>query len=217
MRMQSIILLGGGGHAAVVAEAAKAAGYIVEGYLDDAEKGAHDDAGEVVGFRRLGPINGVKAAKEAHRHAVFHAAIGDPKLRKKWLGLVEPRPTPAIIHPSAVVSPSAKIGEGAFIGARAVVNTRASIGAGAIINTAAIIEHDCVIDAFCHIGPGSVLCGAVAVGEATLVGAGAVVIPGVRIGAGCTLGAGAVVIADVADGETVVGVPGRVVESREHV
>lgn len=39
------------------------------------------------------------------------------------------------------------------------------------------------------------------------IGAGAVICPGVRIGKNATVGAGAVVTHDVADGQTVVGVP----------
>jgi acetyltransferase-like isoleucine patch superfamily enzyme len=45
------------------------------------------------------------------------------------------------------------------------------------------------------------------------VGTGAVILPGVTIGAGATVGAGAVVTKDVADGETVVGNPARVVRA----
>lgn len=206
--MQAIILFGGGGHAAVVAEAAKGAGLLMVGYLDDAEPATPDSP--VVGFKRLGAIADLPAVMKLHRHAFFHAAIGDPVLRKKWLDLPAPRPTPAIIHPSAVVSPSAKIAEGVFIGANAVVNARANIGRGVIINTGAIVEHDCDLGEFCHIAPGCVLSGSVKIGQATLIGANSSVIPGVRIGKGCTVGAGSAVVSDIPDGATAVGVPARV-------
>ena len=75
----------------------------------------------------------------------------------------------------------------------------------AIINTGAIIEHECTIGAYSHISVGSKLCGAVFVGEDTLVGAGTVVIQGVRIGAGALIGAGSVVLGDVRGGQTVTG------------
>ncbi|WP_262422983.1 acyltransferase [Brevundimonas denitrificans] len=42
-----------------------------------------------------------------------------------------------------------------------------------------------------------------------LIGLGARVLPGVRIGAWAVVGAGAVVMKDVADGQTVAGVPAR--------
>lgn len=207
--MKTLILLGGGGHAAVVAETARAAGYVVEGYLDDAAPAGETES-PVVGFKHLGAIASVPEVKSTHRHANFHAAIGDAQLRRQWLGLVSPRPTPAIIHPSAVVSPSARIGEGVYIGANAVVNARVIVADGVISNTGAIIEHDCVLEAFCHIAPGSVLAGGVLVGEAAMIGAGARVIPGVRIGARATLGAGAVAISDIPENTTAIGVPARV-------
>jgi UDP-2-acetamido-3-amino-2,3-dideoxy-glucuronate N-acetyltransferase len=46
------------------------------------------------------------------------------------------------------------------------------------------------------------------------IGSGAVIMCGVRIGAGALVGAGAVVTRDVAPGETVAGVPARVLPTR---
>lgn len=46
------------------------------------------------------------------------------------------------------------------------------------------------------------------------IGSGATVLGGVRIGAGATVGAGAVVSRDVEPGETVAGVPARLLPSR---
>lgn len=43
------------------------------------------------------------------------------------------------------------------------------------------------------------------------IGSGAVILCGITIGAGAMIGAGAVVTHDVADGDTVVGVPARVI------
>jgi sugar O-acyltransferase (sialic acid O-acetyltransferase NeuD family) len=209
---QTLILLGGGGHAAVVTESARAAGFVVLGYLDD--KDAPDQSALIAGFKRLGAISDLPSMMRDYRHAFFHAAVGDPTLRRTWLDLPAPRGTPAIIHPSAIVSASAKIAEGAFIGPRAVINARASIGRGVIVNTGAIIEHDCVLEPFCHAAPGSVLAGAVAVGEDSLIGANAACIPGIRIGKRATLGAGGVAVTDIPDGATAIGVPARIMEAQ---
>lgn len=219
---KTMILFGGGGHAAVVTESARAAGFVVLGFLSDPATGAGDQgeppSGEdpsVMGLKRLGAISDFASVLAQHRHAHFHAAVGDAALREKWLAHIQTKDVqiPPVIHPGAAVSPSAKIAEGAFIGPRAVINARAVVGRGAIINSGAIVEHDCVIEPFAHIAPGSVLSGGVRVGKATLIGAGAVVIPKVNIGAGCTLAAGAVAIADMPDGAMAMGVPARVAES----
>jgi len=47
------------------------------------------------------------------------------------------------------------------------------------------------------------------------IGSGAVILCGITIGARAMIGAGAVVTHDVADGDTVVGVPARVILMRE--
>lgn len=53
-----------------------------------------------------------------------------------------------------------------------------------------------------------------AVADGVSIGSGAVILGGVRIGHGALIGAGAVVTADVAAGETVAGVPARVLSRR---
>ena len=57
--------------------------------------------------------------------------------------------------------------------------------------------------------PGVNLAGDVQIGRETWVGIGSAVCQGLRIGRGAMIGAGAVVVEDVADLQTVVGVPAR--------
>jgi acetyltransferase-like isoleucine patch superfamily enzyme len=53
----------------------------------------------------------------------------------------------------------------------------------------------------------------VEIGDDVTIGSGAIVLGGVKIGAGAMIGAGAVVSRDVGEGETVAGVPARVMGS----
>ena len=76
---QTLVLLGGGGHGAVVAEAARTCGWTVTGYLDDA---AQTEAARLVGLERLGAIDDLDRIPAA---ALGHAAVGDPTLRRRWL------------------------------------------------------------------------------------------------------------------------------------
>ena len=89
----------------------------------------------------------------------------------------------------------------------------ATIGDGVVVNWNATIGHDARIGRFTVVNPGANISGNVDVGDGVLVGAGDVILQGLRIGDGATVGAGAVVTKDVAAGQTVVGVPARVVES----
>ena len=206
---RTLVLLGGGGHAAVVADAARSSGWIIGGCLDDGSEqprrpgglrrlGAIEDLGEVLATVGPGPHSGRG-----------HPAVGDPQLRERWLDALGSAVAPAIVHATAAVSPSAELAEGVFVGPNAVVNARAVVERGAIVNSGAIVEHDCVLEAFCHVAPGAALGGGASLGRAGLVGINAAVLPGVRIGASATLGAGAVAADDVPDGATAVGIPAR--------
>lgn len=203
-----VLLIGGGGHALVVADAAEGMGMRVIGCLDDDR--------EPVLSREPGPHAKLGALADATAwtdRARWILAFGSIEGRRAFL---KQRATSSakyitISHGTAYVCRSAEIDLGGFIGPKAVINARARIGPHAIINTGAIVEHECRLGENIHIAPGAVLGGRVSVGPDTLIGIGARVIPGISIGSGVTVGAGAVVIRDVPDGAKVVGCPGRVI------
>lgn len=206
MTERPLLLLGGGGHASVVADAARAAGWMLLGYLDD----DHDPSAPArLGLERLGDLASLARIVARERGLLGHAAVGAPELRRRFSEALGERLAPPLVHPRACVSESARLEDGVFIGALAIVNPRATIGRGAIINSGAVVEHDCVVGEFAHVAPGAVLGGDVRVGEDALVGLGARVRPLIAIGRGATLGAGAVAVKDVEDGATVVGNPAR--------
>ncbi len=213
-RTAVVILLGGGGHGVVVGDAARAAGYLVAGCLDD-EPGIAGNV-ELAGLKWLGGLDDLaEVSSELSDDLLIHVAFGDGVLRRQWLehahtSCPDASLTP-IIHPSSIVSPSATIEDGAFIGPLAIVNARARIGRGTIVNSGAIVEHDCIIGPFAHIAPGAIQLWAATVGDDAMVGSGAKVLPGVEIGADCTLGSGAVATANLSPGTTATGVPARAV------
>ena len=195
---RSITLIGGGGHALVVAEASVLAGLDLVGFYDD-------DPGAVLATIKprseyLGPL------PTSSPQGAWILALGDLTRREKVRTSLGPGAA-KVFHPRAILSPTAQVSHGVFIGAGAIVHTRAQIAAHAIINSGAIVEHECQIGENSHIAPGAVLGGRVQIGPNTLIGLGSRILPNLRIGRGCSIGAGAVVTRDIPDNARVAGVP----------
>ncbi len=204
-----LLILGAGGHAAVVAESAQRAGFVLVGIASTEAPcvGAPLDTLTFVGDPDGAGASRIDALIRDGVRLI--AAVGDASIRARWMTRFGPIAFATIVDPSAVLSPSATLGTGVFIGARAVVQARARILDGAILNTACVVEHDCVINVCAHISPAAVLCGGVHVGAHAHVGAGAVIIPAMVIGERARIGAGAVVVREVESDTTVMGVPAR--------
>lgn len=197
-RPSQLILLGAGGHAKVVSELARAAGWEITGFLAPRSDRSVDNLGA--------PLLGDGANLDADpswlaNHDMF-PAIGEGEVR--WREFVRLAAAgarvPSLVHPSAIVSPSAQIEAGAVIMAGAIIQADSVIGPAAIINTGAHVDHDCQVGAGAMIAPGAVLCGGVHVGDHAFVGAGAIVVPGIQIGRSAFVGAGTVVPHDLPDG-----------------
>lgn len=193
-----IVIVGGGGHALVVAEAARTSGFAILGFRDDRP------TARLLELVHLGPIAGTSGDA-----ASVIIAIGDVATRRRLIGQLR-GPLATVVHPAAHVSSgafAATLGPGTYVAPRAVVHSHARVGPHAIINSGSVIEHECELGENVHVAPGAVLGGRARVGSHTLIGLGSRVLPGITIGTGCTVAAGAVVIRDVPDGATVMGVP----------
>ncbi len=233
---RGLVLVGGGGHALVVAEAAQLRGFRVAGFLDDYEgaamgrawaNGIGDEGGNDPRVPRLGKLREFEPALEVCRAGgAWALGVGGLAIRRELLdgvlklgllhagrGSEEPW-TPNLVHPAAWVSPTARLGRGVYVGPGAVIHCRAVVADWAIINSGAIVEHECEIGENAHVAPGAVLGGATRVGRDTLVGIGTRTLPGMKIGAGCIVGAGSVVVHEVPNGAKVRGVPARSVDKR---
>jgi sugar O-acyltransferase (sialic acid O-acetyltransferase NeuD family) len=202
---RKLLVIGGGGHGRVVAEAAQLSEafdeiVVVDPHAavtwsfplcccvaDEAEIGA-----EPTGWLFM-PAIGAAAQRrfvfEQYRARGFDAAV--------------------VRHPRATVSPTAEIGAGTVLCAGAVVGAQAQLGVGVIVNHNAVVEHDCVVGDFAHLAPGSVLAGAASLGRDSFLGAGSTVRHGVRLGDGLIVGNGAAVVSDLHAPGVYVGQPAR--------
>jgi sugar O-acyltransferase (sialic acid O-acetyltransferase NeuD family) len=99
-----------------------------------------------------------------------------------------------LISPSAIVSNTAKLGEGVQVLPRATLNAGTSVGAHSIINSCSLVEHDCCVENFVHIAPSATICGGTVVREGAQIGPCSVVAQGVEIGVYSVVGAGASVV-----------------------
>jgi len=194
-----LLVVGAGGHAKVVIDAAQAAGFDVVGAIGDPQKAA-----TVCGIHVAPTAEGIDADG-------FIIAVGDNRARAELYSayLASGLAPTSVIHPSAIIAPSVEVGSGTLIAAGVVVNTDAVIGENAILNTSCSVDHDCAIGTHAHVGPMSGLCGAVRVGTGTLIGVGCSLIPGVTVGDWSVLGAGSVVVDDLAADTVFAGVPAR--------
>ena len=198
----SVILLGGGGHAKVIADSIRARGDEVAGILDDGIP-----AGTMVmDIPVLGKISEFEKYSE-HKCII---SIGSNGIRQRIAGQLAGKARwYTAIHPSAIISPHAAVGEGSVVMPGAVINAGAKVGAHCIVNTGAIVEHDNELADFVHVSPAAALGGTVTVGALTHIGIGATVRNNINICGGCTIGAGAVVVKDIEEPGTYVGVPAK--------
>jgi UDP-perosamine 4-acetyltransferase len=201
-----LLVIGAGGHASVVIDVARAAGFEPVAALDPANIGSTCNGVDVIGSDEM--------AQSLFAKDLRLCVVGIGDNRQRWKLGERLRAIgfklPPLCHPSAILSPSARIGDGTVVMPLAVVNASATIGTMVIVNTAAVIEHDCEIGNGAHIAPGSRLGGTVSVGQCTLIGIGSVVRPAARIGDFAVIGAGSTVIGDIEEHKVATGCPARV-------
>jgi acetyltransferase EpsM len=206
--MKPLILIGGGGHARVVLDAARSQSeWEAIGYLD----AKPTEGMERAGLRWLGDDEAGLARADADE-AWFVLGIGSVRVSDVRERLVQRYGSvkwATVVHASARIASDVRLGAGTVVFAGAVVNPAALVGDHCVINTGAIVEHDCIVGDHAQVGPGAVLGGGVTIAARAFVGLGSRVRDHVAVGEGATVGMGAVVVKDVAAGAVVLGVPAR--------
>lgn len=142
---KAILILGAGGHGAVVAETAAACGYSRIAFLDDASPEA------------LGKLSELERFRPEFSEAIV--AIGNNRFRAELQRRLEGAGfcLPALIHPTAYVSPTARIEAGTVVEPKAIVNAHAHVGEGCIVSVGAIVDHDTEIGGWSHVNAGAIV------------------------------------------------------------
>lgn len=191
MSRSRYLIIGGGGHAAALAEILikqnkKLIGVVAPDItagrviFDGIEHFLNDD--DILNFsiEDVILVNGIGAMPyKSLRETVFN--------RFKNLGYV----FATVVADSALVSDYAVLAHGSQIMNRAVINIGSEIGENSIINTSVSVDHDCNIGAHCHLAPGTILSGQVVIENHVHIATGVKVINNVTIGRNTIVGVGA--------------------------
>jgi len=185
-----LVVVCAGGHGRDVAAIADAAGWIVQGFLDDTPGpqiiGRPADVG-LFDYHVLG-----------HNSSVTRERLDTPE------GAI------TLIHPSTAVSGDLRASSGVVVGANCTIGPETRLGRHTHINGNVFITRARIGD-FVTIGPGATICGDVTIGAGAQIGAGAVISNLCEIGPRAIIGAGAVLPpgTHVPPNQTWVGDPAR--------
>ena len=199
----NLVLVGGGEHARVVAEAARSAGLELAGFVDPQPCRVMV---ERLRLARLGDDSALSGMPEVWG-ILGVGAVRVQSVRRTIVERLTPRVAgwKAVVHRMAWISPTATIAEGAVIMAGAIINAGAQIGRHCVVNTGAVVEHDVVLGDFAQLAPGVTVGGGVRIGADVFVGLGAGLRDHIVVGAGAFVGMGATIAADVPEGARIRG------------
>jgi sugar O-acyltransferase (sialic acid O-acetyltransferase NeuD family) len=214
---QKIAIIGAGGFGREVLDIVEAC---------NAHEPTYDILGFIVeeGFGNVGtlvngrPILGYFDWVRQHTDDVlFTCAVGAPQHRRRLVNsaLECGANFATLIHPAAVVTSRVSVAPGAIITAGCILTNNIDVGFHVHINLACTVGHDAVLQDFVTLAPGVHVSGNVTISEGAYVGTGASIIEKVSIGQWSIVGAGAVVVRDVPRDSTVIGVPAKVIKSRD--
>lgn len=120
-----------------------------------------------------------------------------------------------LFDPSVLMSSRIRFGEGNIICAGSILTVDIQIGNCNIINLDCTIGHDVILGDFVTLNPSVNVSGNTVINSGCSIGTGTQIIQGMEIGSNTIVGAGAVVTAKLPADCTAVGVPAKVIRTRQ--
>ena len=214
---RKIVIIGAGGFAREVLDIFEACNKVgqdhdVLGYIVESQYGS---PGTVFNDK---PVLGDFNWFSKHAEEVYAiCGVGAPQLRLRLVRCAQERGVRfcSVVHPTAVLTRWVDIGEGVVITAGCILTNQIRIGNHVHLNLDCTIGHDAVLQDFVTLAPGVHISGKVTLSTGCYIGTGANIIENVHLGEWSIVGAGSTIINDIPANTTVVGVPGRVIKTRE--
>lgn len=206
------VIIGAGGMGRELFSALRLAGRSPFGFLDDAPSEETLACLARLGAEHLGPVDSALSLRKP-----YYVAIGNPEIRARIdrrLRGASVVTAPAFIDATATIGHDVDISEGSIICARSIVTTNVRIGRCVIVNNGCSVSHDVHIGDYATLAPMCSLCGHVKVLEGAELGTCASVLPRMIVGSWSMTGAGAVITKPVPSMAVVVGVPARIIKTR---
>jgi len=205
---ERVVILGAGGLGSMAADLCGATGQELVGFLDNRKP----PGTRIYGNPVLGPFDLLEKDAELGKACRFIVAVGDPLLRREWLGRIAGAGGRLVnlIHPSVSCSPSARLGEGIMICPYTIIYPGVEIADGCLIEGRCTLGPEVSVMTVCVIAEGAILGLQTRIGADSFVGSAAVTRPGVTIGQGCLIGMNSTVTRDIPPFKVAVGSPARV-------
>ena len=204
----NLIIVGAGGHALSVADAALSAGWTVGGFYSPDGTGYASTFGTVLSSLDSLDLSDTALALGIGTNHSGETVAQDISKRFAQTEIV------SVVHATAWVSPRATIHPGAVILAHTSVGPGSTVGRGAILNTGASLDHESSLGPYASLGPGARTGGNVSIGERTMIGIQAGILHGVTVGSDCVVGAHSLLNSDLGDHIVAWGTPAKTVRSR---
>ena len=198
--MNSLILVGGGGHCRSCIDVIEAEDrYTIRGVVQPVD----GDSSTVIGYPIIGSDTDLPDLIDKDSQVLIAVGqIKTPAIRIRLFKILKSLNASLVkvVSPKAYFSAHARLGEGCIVMHGAVINAGATIAENCIINSQALVEHDTIIEAHCHVSTGALINGGVIIRKGCFIGSGSVLREGIEIGADSVIGAGQIVMNDVPEG-----------------